>query len=214
MRWGRCWRRRSSWWSAQSSSPRQNVQLGRTRLRRGCGGPRCGVCDHHPRDRRGDRCRFIEWGAGGSRRHHARCDFRDPWIVAVFPSPPPRRRKPTTPRGGVRLVGIRVAAQTRRGGAGDQLRCPRRLCRRSQRDPFGRPPAGCGHRRHRPHRLPLHHADPLPPAHRPPAGRPRSSQRILGGMSEWLLARTRLIEIVVGLGLGGIFLFKGLSDLL
>jgi hypothetical protein len=33
-------------------------------------------------------------------------------------------------------------------------------------------------------------------------------------MSEWLLARTRLIEIVVGLGLGGIFLFKGLSDLL
>ena len=42
---------------------------------------------------------------------------------------------------------------------------------------------------------------------------PRSSQRILGGMSEWLLARTRLIEIVVGLGLGGIFLFKGLSDL-
>ena len=43
---------------------------------------------------------------------------------------------------------------------------------------------------------------------------PQSSQRILGGMTEWLLARTRLIEIIVGLGLGGIFLFKGLSDLL
>ena len=43
---------------------------------------------------------------------------------------------------------------------------------------------------------------------------PRSSQRILGGMTEWLLARTRLIEIVVGLGLGGIFLFKGLTALL
>jgi threonine/homoserine/homoserine lactone efflux protein len=43
---------------------------------------------------------------------------------------------------------------------------------------------------------------------------PERSQRILGGMTEWLLARTRLIEIVVGLGLGGIFLFKGLSDLL
>ena len=43
---------------------------------------------------------------------------------------------------------------------------------------------------------------------------PRAPQRILGGMTEWLLARTRLIEIIVGLGLGGIFLFKGLSDLL
>ncbi len=43
---------------------------------------------------------------------------------------------------------------------------------------------------------------------------PRSSQRILGGMTEWLLARTRLIEIIVGLGLGGIFLFKGLTALL
>jgi threonine/homoserine/homoserine lactone efflux protein len=43
---------------------------------------------------------------------------------------------------------------------------------------------------------------------------PQSSQRILGGMTEWLLARTRLIEIIVGLGLGGIFLFKGLSALL
>jgi threonine/homoserine/homoserine lactone efflux protein len=39
---------------------------------------------------------------------------------------------------------------------------------------------------------------------------PRRSQSILSGMTEWLLARTRLIEIVVGLGLGGIFLFKGL----
>ena len=43
---------------------------------------------------------------------------------------------------------------------------------------------------------------------------PQSSQRILGGMTEWLLARTRLLEIVVGLGLGGIFLFKGLTALL
>ncbi len=43
---------------------------------------------------------------------------------------------------------------------------------------------------------------------------PQSSQRILGGMTEWLLARTRIIEIVVGLGLGGIFLYKGLSALL
>jgi threonine/homoserine/homoserine lactone efflux protein len=43
---------------------------------------------------------------------------------------------------------------------------------------------------------------------------PQSSQRILGGMTEWLLARTRLIEIIVGLGLGGIFLYKGLSALL
>jgi threonine/homoserine/homoserine lactone efflux protein len=43
---------------------------------------------------------------------------------------------------------------------------------------------------------------------------PQSSQRILGGMSDWLLARTRLIEIIVGLGLGGIFLYKGLSALL
>jgi hypothetical protein len=43
---------------------------------------------------------------------------------------------------------------------------------------------------------------------------PQRSQSILGGMTEWLLARTRLIEIVVGLGLGGIFLFKGLSVLL
>jgi hypothetical protein len=33
-------------------------------------------------------------------------------------------------------------------------------------------------------------------------------------MTEWLLARTRLIEIVVGLGLGGIFLVKGLTALL
>ncbi len=43
---------------------------------------------------------------------------------------------------------------------------------------------------------------------------PQRSLSILGGMTEWLLARTRLIEIVVGLGLGGIFLYKGLSDLL
>ncbi|HEU5112684.1 MAG TPA: GAP family protein [Acidimicrobiia bacterium] len=43
---------------------------------------------------------------------------------------------------------------------------------------------------------------------------PQRSRSILGGMTEWLLARTRLIEIVVGLGLGGIFLFKGLSVLL
>lgn len=42
---------------------------------------------------------------------------------------------------------------------------------------------------------------------------PKRSQAILGGMTEWLLARTRLIEIVVGLGLGGIFLFKGLTAL-
>ena len=43
---------------------------------------------------------------------------------------------------------------------------------------------------------------------------PERSQSILGGMTEWLLARTRLIEIIVGLGLGGIFLFKGLGALL
>ena len=43
---------------------------------------------------------------------------------------------------------------------------------------------------------------------------PQRSQSILGGMTEWLLARTRLIEIIVGLGLGGIFLYKGLSALL
>ena len=30
-------------------------------------------------------------------------------------------------------------------------------------------------------------------------------------MTKWLLARTRLIEIVVGLVLGGIFLYNGLS---
>lgn len=40
------------------------------------------------------------------------------------------------------------------------------------------------------------------------------SHAILSGMTEWLLARTRLIEIVVGLGLGGIFLVKGLTALL
>ncbi len=40
---------------------------------------------------------------------------------------------------------------------------------------------------------------------------PIAHESILGGMTEWLLARTRLIEIIVGLGLGGIFLYKGLG---
>jgi hypothetical protein len=33
-------------------------------------------------------------------------------------------------------------------------------------------------------------------------------------MTEWLLAHTRPIEIVIGFGIGGVFLIKGLTALL
>jgi len=43
---------------------------------------------------------------------------------------------------------------------------------------------------------------------------PERSRQMLGRITEWLLAHTRIIEIVVGLGIGGAFLYKGLSALM
>jgi threonine/homoserine/homoserine lactone efflux protein len=42
---------------------------------------------------------------------------------------------------------------------------------------------------------------------------PERAGKLLRGMSQWLLARSRLLEIVVGLGFGAAFLVKGVTAL-
>jgi hypothetical protein len=42
---------------------------------------------------------------------------------------------------------------------------------------------------------------------------PERSGKVLRGMSEWLLGHSKLLEIVVGIGFGAIFLIKGISTI-
>jgi hypothetical protein len=42
---------------------------------------------------------------------------------------------------------------------------------------------------------------------------PARSARILRAMTEWIMGHTRVIEIVVGLGFGAVFLWKGIGGL-
>ncbi len=43
---------------------------------------------------------------------------------------------------------------------------------------------------------------------------PKKASSLLARMTEWILANSRMIEIVVGLGFGAMFLYKGLVVLL
>lgn len=43
---------------------------------------------------------------------------------------------------------------------------------------------------------------------------PERAGAILGRMTEWIMANSRVLEIVIGLGFGAMFLYKGLSVLL
>jgi Sap, sulfolipid-1-addressing protein len=42
---------------------------------------------------------------------------------------------------------------------------------------------------------------------------PQRSDAVLRGMSDWLLGHSRMLEIVVGIGFGAIFVGKGIASL-
>jgi hypothetical protein len=45
------------------------------------------------------------------------------------------------------------------------------------------------------------------------AATPGRSARILGAMTEWIMSHGKAVEIVVGIGFGAVFLWKGIGGL-